>query len=161
MDSEDETMPPQMDDRTPLQVIEDEGTKAAHDLAHTIVRETVNNNGRVDLARLDRVGPTVRTEVLKLLAKTAASLQSAPATAPQKTRQTGTPKAQKSAAAPVKTRPASSTPVAAPSARRATKEWRDRCCDARGFRTVAYRYGLIVSTAIGLASMALLLFLNR
>lgn len=142
MSSEQVTAPPPMIDGSSLQVIEAEGAKATSDLAHNIVRETVGNNGKVDLARLDRVGPAVRKEVLKLLAETAASVSP-----------------QKRPAAAVKKRAVSITPTASQSQtkRRATTEWRDRRCDARSFTANAYRHGFGVAAIIGVACMAVLL----
>ncbi len=146
-------------DLASLQAIEADGAAATKDLAHVIVREVVNNNGKVDLARLDRVGPTVRTEVLRLLAETAASVQAAPATAPTKSRPVNP---RKPAAPPVKKKKktVSPKPMASPSARRATKEWRNRCCDARSFKSEAYRFGFAIAMTIGMISMGLLLLLN-
>lgn len=165
MNDEQLTTPSPKIDRVSLQAIEAEGTKATNDLAHIIVREAVVNNGGVDLARLERVGPTVRKEVLKLLAKTAAAAPLATALAPQQKRKaetTVTPEQQRRSAVPRKKRPASTTPTAvpAPTTRRATTEWRDCCCDARSFRTSAYRHGLGVSAIIGVACMALLVLLK-
>lgn len=162
MSSEQVTAPPPMIDGSSLQAIEAEGAKATSDLARTIVRETVGNNGKVDLARLDRVGPAVRKEVLKLLAETAASVPLTPVVAPQqkRTEAATTMPPQKRPAAAAKKRAVSITPTTASqpqTKRRATTEWRDRCCDARSFTTDAYRHGLGVAAIIGVACMAVLL----
>lgn len=146
-------------DLAALQAIEADGAAATKDLAHMIVREVLEHKGKVDLVRLDRVGPSVRTEVLRLLAEAAASRPSeqtkaSPPSRHAHQREPADPSVKK------KKKTVSPKPMASPSARRATKEWRAHCRDARSFRSDAYRFGFAIAMTIGVIAMGLLLLLN-
>ena len=145
-------------DRETLQAIEAEGLKATHDLAHTIVRETIADNGEVDIARLDRAGPTIRKAVLRMLARIAASeLAKRRAVGKQKAVKTATTRQQHSALPAAKRKGSNgSSSNVRQAERRARMEWRDLRCDTRSFRASAYRHGASVAAIVGLVSVALL-----
>ena len=146
----DKTRRPPVSLRLNFERIEQEGDRAAQELARELVGQTFANGGSPDISRLNRAGPEVRRHFLRLLAK-----------APPKSR----PPAPTEAKAPP---PAEPNPPPAParnaklppSAQRAWRHWLLGRRDVPGFTTRAIRRGLIVAALTGCVATAVVRFLG-
>ena len=122
----------------PLHEVEEEGRQAAEELAHDILRASLEGNGRLDMTRLGRAGPMVQSIYIRLLS----SMIALP-TGPQGTAKTGV------AARRLTALPPAAPNEGAPPLPRTELGWRGQQCRATGFADTAFYVGAITSMVLG------------
>ena len=144
---------PETFDLPPLREIERDGAEAARRQARSILAETLANNGSVNLARLNRAGPEVRTIYLELLAQHAKPpTPSMGVGAPASAGVGGTARAGQADRRPP--RRAAPKTSATP---RTTTDWKDLRRRARPFWVEAIAQGLFASTTVGVTGFIVVL----